>query len=222
MHTFEVSVDTPKFEVSMLCSLLVLLQYEHEFDCLVCSLQFILLHKWIFSVTYDADIPYSVTSLKYVVYCSPIGMREYVLQWVNGLCTRLMHLRNLWMQKKSWKFYRSCKQSCKNVLPHACTPHSVFYLQIIAAKLHNKVTWWLLVWMLRLASVIVVLPIHCFSLSWSMHTRIRWIEDHSNVILTWYIVFSFRDDAFLIRLREVEVSKNRGDLPELPARTLRC
>jgi hypothetical protein len=71
-------------------------------------------------------------------------------------------------------------------------------------------------------SVIVVLPIHCFSLSWSMHTRIRWTEDHSNVILTWYIVFSFRDDAFLIRLREVEVSKNRGDLPELPARTLCC
>jgi hypothetical protein len=154
-----------------------------------------------------------------------------LIHWHEGICASVgewtVHTINAFeelvdAEKKSWKFYRSCKQSCKTVFPHACTPHSVFYLQIIAAKLHNKVTWWLLVWMLRLASVIVVLPIHCFSLSWSMHTRIRWTEDHSNVILTWYSVFSFRDDAFLIRLREVEVSKNRGDLPELPARTLRC
>jgi hypothetical protein len=128
MHTFEVSVDTPKFEVSMLCSLLVLLHYEHEFDCLVCSLQFILLHKWFFSVTYDADIPYSVTSLKYVVYCSSIGMREYVLRWVNGLCTRLMHLRNLWMQKKNPENFIDLANNLVKLYSLMPVLHTVFFI----------------------------------------------------------------------------------------------
>ena len=37
-------------------------------------------------------------------------------------------------------------------------------------------------------------------------------EDDSNVILTWYVVFSFRDLAFLFKWIDIDVLKNHGDL----------